>query len=75
MDFLEPAKKGGTTRGFTDKLIDQDDLDLIQSAGHGSAYRLRQASTAVYCRLKTINILDVQKNISNFWFSVCPHCM
>ena len=29
MDFLELAKKRCTTRGFTDKQIDKDDLDRI----------------------------------------------
>lgn len=33
MDFLELAKQRCTTRGFTDKKIDKDELDRILFAG------------------------------------------
>lgn len=66
MDFLELAKQRCTTRGFTDKKIDKDDLDRILSAGRVAPTACNKQPQRIIVVQQPDTILRVQKAYQTF---------
>ncbi|MHC9544404.1 MAG: nitroreductase family protein [Vulcanimicrobiota bacterium] len=66
MDFLELAKQRCTTRGFTDKKIDRDDLDRILSAGRVAPTACNKQPQRIIVVQQPDTILRVQKAYQTF---------
>lgn len=66
MDFLELAKQRCTTRGFTDKQIDKDDLNRILSAGSVAPTACNNQPQRIIVVQRPDNILKVQKAYQTF---------
>jgi len=66
MDFLELAKQRCTTRGFTDKKIDKNDLDRILSVGRVAPTACNKQPQRIIVAQRPDNILKVQKAYKTF---------
>jgi nitroreductase len=66
MEFLELAKKRCTTRGFTDKQIDKDDLIQILSAGRVAPTASNRQPQRIIVVQRPGNIVKVQKAYQTF---------
>lgn len=66
MDFLELAKQRCTTRGFTDKQIDQKDLEGILSAGRVAPTACNRQPQRIIAVQRSENILKIQKAYQTF---------
>jgi len=66
MEFLELAKQRCTTRGFTDKQIDKDDLDRILSTGRVAPTACNQQPQKIIVVERPENILKIQKAYQTF---------
>ncbi|WP_066495510.1 nitroreductase family protein [Abyssisolibacter fermentans] len=66
MNFLELAKQRCTTRGFTDKKIDKNDLKLILSAGRVAPTACNKQPQRIIAVQQPDNILKVQKAYQTF---------
>lgn len=66
MDFLELAKSRCTTRGFTDKKIQKDDLDRILSAGRVAPTACNRQPQRIIVVQRPENLLRVQKAYQTF---------
>lgn len=71
MDFLELAKRRCTTRGFTDKKIDKDDLNRILSAGRVAPTACNKQPQRIIVVQQPDNILRVQRAYQTF----CSQCI
>ena len=66
MEFLELAKQRCTTRGFTDKQVDKDDLVQILSAGRVAPTASNKQPQRIIVVQRPENILKVQKAYQTF---------
>ncbi|UZQ51660.1 nitroreductase family protein [Clostridium kluyveri] len=66
MNFLELAKQRCTTRGFTDKKINKDDLNQILSAGRVAPTACNKQPQRIIVVQQLDNILKVQKAYQTF---------
>ena len=66
MDFLELAKQRCTTRGFTDKQINKDDLNRVLSAGLVAPTACNKQPQRIIVVQRPDNILKVQKAYKTF---------
>ncbi|MDQ2087940.1 nitroreductase family protein [Herbivorax sp. ANBcel31] len=66
MDFLKLAKRRCTTRGFTEKRIDKDDLDLILSAGRVAPTACNKQPQRIIVVQRPDGIFKVQKAYQTF---------
>ena len=66
MDFLELVKQRCTTRGFTDKKIDKDDLERILSAGRVAPTACNKQPQRIIVVQRPDNILKVEKAYQTF---------
>lgn len=66
MEFFELAKRRCTTRGFTDKKIDKNDLDRILSAGRLAPSACNKQPQRIIVVQNPENILRVQKAYQTF---------
>ena len=66
MDFIELTKQRCTTRGFTNKQIDKDDLDRILSAGRVAPTACNKQPQRIIVVQQPDNILKVQKAYQTF---------
>lgn len=66
MDFLKLAKQRCTTRGFTDKQIDKEDLERILSAGRIAPTASNKQPQRIIVVQRPDGILKVQKAYQTF---------
>jgi nitroreductase len=66
MDFLELAKQRCTTRGFTDKPIEEHDLERILAAGRAAPTACNRQPQRIIVVLRPEGILKVQKAYTTF---------
>jgi len=66
MDFLELAKQRCTTRGFTDKDIDEEDLDRILSAGRVAPTACNRQPQRIIVVRQPDGVRKVQKAYQTF---------
>lgn len=66
MDFLELAKQRCTTRGFTNKKIDKNELNHILSAGRVAPTACNKQPQRIIVVQEPDNILKVQKAYKTF---------
>jgi len=66
MEFLELAKQRCTTRGFTDKQVDKDELVQILSAGRVAPTASNKQPQRIIVVQRPENILKVQKAYQTF---------
>lgn len=66
MDFLTLAKQRCTTRGFTDKKIEKDDLDKILEAGRVAPSACNRQPQRILVVEKPENIIKVEKAYKTF---------
>ncbi len=66
MDFLTLAKQRCTTRGFTDKKIEREDLDKILEAGRVAPSACNKQPQRIVVVEKSENILNVEKAYKTF---------
>ena len=66
MDFLELAKQRCTTRGFTNKKIDSNELDRILSAGRVAPTACNKQPQQIIVVQQPDNLLGIQKAYQTF---------
>ncbi|UNC93017.1 nitroreductase family protein [Candidatus Contubernalis alkaliaceticus] len=66
MDFLKLVKKRCTTRGFTDKKINKDDLERILSAGRVAPTACNMQPQRIVVVQRKDNIVKVEKAYQTF---------